>query len=183
MYYTFETQVSRIFSGIDSTFQVGDILTHVFMVDKSLDQYGNPFVSSGSGYHTYYAEFLSGPVYQITSQTPYPLGTNEIFAMDWTYSQSGPVTDTYVFLGFSNYVIELHSNHPYQDGFLMSQAINQYGEPYASYIDLNLLSFTVQNENPLATAPVPEPATILLYGLGIAGVAVAGRRRRKIQAN
>lgn len=42
------------------------------------------------------------------------------------------------------------------------------------FIDKSLLEFTCENSNP---SPVPEPATMLLFGCGLIGLAVVGRKK------
>lgn len=172
MYYVFETQVLNTFNDFD--YDVGDTLTHTFMVDRD-----NGVFNKERGWYTFEMKFLDGPLYKADAE-PFLGGLEDMsFARD---IPADPVfsteATTQFFYSMDNMVLELYTNNPGNDGFLLSQNFDEYGDPVAYSINLDLIGFSVFSENP-SQVPVPEPATMVLFSLGLAGLTGYRMRRRK----
>jgi hypothetical protein len=85
-------------------------------------------------------------------------------------------TDTWVFL------INVNNSLPNVAGVVAGSFKAQFVSNLASKVDSLLsedVSFTLDSPLPLPEAHAPEPATLIMFGTGLAVIATAMRRRRK----
>ena len=115
--------------------------------------------------------------YQATSDVPYGIPGTSGSARGWdfsvqsagTYTTDGVITATY-----SN---EVYLPNKLPVGDLFSQLTIGFAPGFLGSSS-NPLALTFLADTDKMKAPIPEPATLLLFATGLAGLAVVGRRRR-----
>lgn len=85
----------------------------------------------------------------------------------WSYFDTPSVTSVDISAAFGSWTT----------GSPMSVTLSAAGGLWDGILEISTSTFTLDYDN--ATAPVPEPATMVLFGLGLVGVAGVGRKKFK----
>jgi hypothetical protein len=74
-----------------------------------------------------------------------------------------------------------HAHARVEDSWQPSETLVSFEDLYEGPYDYNDLSFSFTNTSTIPTPPnaVPEPSTLLLFGVGIAGLTALGRKKLK----
>ena len=148
------------------------------------DTYYNPwkFTSTGASIEKIVLDGLPGNTvfdikYQATSDVPYGIPGTSGSAKGWDFSVQS--AGTYPANGFitATYSNEVYLPNKLPVGDLFSQLTIGFAPGFLGSSS-NPLALTFLADTDKMQAPIPEPATLLLFATGLAGLAVVGRRRR-----
>jgi PEP-CTERM motif len=187
MFYSFEGTVA---SATSAGFSVGQAVRYAFVVDRAVDGYysinGSSIAwtsySDGYGLHERFsAQYLGGDA--ITTDLPKDLQVEFNLGFSETYYagvQSGLDGSNADHSGYDNIAVfsytSLIQNWVVGQSFFGSD--ETYGNGgYSEYVKSNLILTSISDTNPIGA--VPEPSTLALMGLGMLGMGLAARKRRR----
>jgi hypothetical protein len=190
VYYTFDGTITSITnnSGMldDFNYQNGDDITYTFLID--LDLPGQLTYYSGStvivdnsdpSADFYYADYFSGDALPIIEE--YWIGTYNHRESNYIRNDQGTGGSQIAGLSFNNSIRIANSSLYFQDWTLNTPLVSWndvwLADGTSSRISASLNITKISDTAPVT--PVPEPATILLFGLGMVALIRTRSRRRK----
>ena len=201
LYLTFEGEITYVndYSGIIGSlgYSVGSSVSYVAMIDEDLQGQvtyndGDTSVSIDGTNDWFFADLLSGDILPSGDPVLY-VGDDVVAEYNRGYYTSSPTTTVMNFESQNNpvYISSFGTAYEFGDIFadpslLPLVSFTGYSASYdginqvASNFNFALSLTSISDENPYGIpgpAPVPEPATIILLGTGLLGVAGASQRK------
>ncbi|MCF6248840.1 MAG: PEP-CTERM sorting domain-containing protein [Desulfobacula sp.] len=202
MYYTFNgtiTNINNTYGFIGTDLSVGDSVEQVWTVDLEASGYidnnaGTTTTKVDSGvFDWFYVDFFSGLNLDLSGAGYYDAATNvsqynaghtiskdysdsDVFTTDQTYFIGDSQSEQIWLANFSTLISDWTTG---MGNFWSYQFLAPAGADgaYDSWYSKNMVLTSITAEVP-ADNPVPEPATMLLFGLGLLGLAGVNRRQK-----